>query len=223
MFKPCKLCNIMLSEENAAKAPNNGFRRICKKCRSKAVCDYQKENGVQRREYANEYARRTGKVKQYPCLTCETLCYKVYAKAFCSSKCRFMAYVNVTDSCWLWLGAKNRSGYGKLCFEGNKTDAAHRVSFKLFNGPINDDLFVCHTCDNTSCVRPGHLWLGTTHDNKKDQIAKDRVGKKLKEADVLEIRKLYDNDIGSNTIARLFNVSCGLISNIVKRRIWKHI
>lgn len=223
MFKPCKVCDVMLTEENAAKAPGNGYRRICKKCRSKSVGEYQRNNSVRRKAYINEYVRKTGRVKQYPCLTCSVMCYKKYAKAFCSDKCRFMAYVNITDVCWFWTGSKNKRGYGQICFAGKTKDSAHRVSYKIFNGPVADDLFVCHTCDNPSCVKPGHLWLGTTQDNKKDQLAKDRGGKKLKEADVLEIRKLYDNDIGSNTIARLFNVSCGLISNIVKRRVWKHI
>jgi|SRR5579872_378553 hypothetical protein len=223
MLKNCKNCLIQLTEENVSKASNIIYRRICKPCRSKQTIKYQKDNIVERRIYANEYARKVGRVKQYPCITCSNLCYKKYAKAFCSDKCRFMSYVNITDTCWLWLGSKNRSGYGKLCFLDNQHSTAHRVSYQLFNGPIKDDLFVCHTCDNPSCVKPGHLWLGTTQENKKDQLVKDRGGKKLKESDVLEIRKLYDNGIGSATIARLFNVSCSLISNIAKRYCWKHI
>lgn len=223
MFRLCNKCDVTLTTETAIKLPGGYFRRICKKCRSKSVMEYQKKNVDHRRAYANEYARRTGRVKEYPCLTCSVLCYKVYAKAFCSDKCRFMSYVSIADDCWLWIGAKNRRGYGKLCFQGNKHDTAHRVAFKLFNGPISDDLFVCHTCDNPSCVKPGHLWLGTTQDNKKDQISKGRGGVKLTEKDVLQIRKLYENKVGSMLISRLFNVTCGTISSIAKRRVWKHI
>jgi hypothetical protein len=222
MFKPCKKCNVMLDENNAAKIPN-GYRRICKSCRSKQVIEYQKNNRSKRRAYANQYARKVGKVKQYPCMTCNELCYKKYAHAFCSDKCRFMHYVKITSSCWFWIGTKNRRGYGKMCFQGNTTTPAHRVSYQLFKGKIEGNLLVCHTCDVPSCVNPDHLWLGTTQDNKKDQIIKGRIGKKLNEKDVLEIRKLYDNSIGSNTIAKLFNVTCGTISSIVKRRVWKHI
>lgn len=223
MFKPCKKCNVMLTEENASKASSTTYRRICKPCRSKSVIEYQSRDIQLRRDNANKYARATGKVTQYPCLTCSNLCYKKYAKAFCSDKCRFMSYVNITDTCWIWIGSKGKHGYGALCFGKNKNDSAHRASYKLFNGPISNDLHVCHTCDNPSCVKPGHLWLGTTQDNKKDQILKGRGGLKLKEKDVVEIRKLYDNGIGSNTIARLFNVTCSTISNIAKRRLWKHI
>lgn len=223
MFKTCKVCDVILNENNVSKAAATIYRRICKPCRSKSVVKYQKNNSEKRRVYANKYARSTGRVIQYPCITCSTPCYKKYAKAFCSDKCRFMSYVNITDSCWIWTASKNRSGYGKTSFQGNLNDVAHRVSYKLFIGPIEEKMFVCHTCDNPSCVKPGHLWLGTTQDNKKDQLSKDRGGIKLKTSDVLEIRKLYANDIGSNTIAKLFNVTCGTISSIVKRRVWKHV
>lgn len=213
----------MLTEENVSRAAPTKWRAVCKPCRNKDVARYQKENAVQRRLYVNKHLRLIGKVKQYPCLTCTTLCYKKYAKAFCSDKCRFMWYVKITDTCWLWTGAKNRSGYGHLCFGDEKSTFAHRVSYKLFKGPITDNLFVCHSCDNTSCVNPDHLWLGTTQDNKKDQISKGRGGIILKPRDVLLIRKLYDKTVGSATIARIFNVSCSTITNIAKRRIWKHI
>lgn len=184
---------------------------------------YQRDNAEKRKLYINKYMRDIGKVKQYPCITCSTLCYKKYAKAFCSDKCRFMSYVTITENCWFWTGATNRAGYGKLSFNKNKTDVAHRVSYKLFNGPIEDNLFVCHTCDNPSCVKPGHLWLGTTQENKTDQLIKDRGGVKLNTSKVLEIRKLYEAGIGSNTIAKLFEVTCATISSIAKRRIWRHI
>lgn len=213
----------MLTEENAAKSTKDTYRRICKPCRSKASMLYQRENAVDRRLYINSYVRKTGKVKQYPCLTCLTLCYKVYAKAFCSTKCRFMSYVEKTETCWIWNGARNGRGYGKVCFESNPNATAHRSSYQLFKGPIADGLSVCHSCDNPSCVNPDHLWLGTIQDNKKDQIDKNRGGVKLKANQVLEIRKMYEYGIGSLTIAKLFKVTCGTISSIAKRRIWKHI
>jgi len=223
MFKPCKNCNVMLNEENVSKASPTIYRRICKSCRSRSVVEYQKSNIAKRREYRNRWARVTGLVKQYPCITCSNLCYKVSAKAFCSDKCRFMHYVKITESCWTWTGAKNSRGYGIFNFKGIRAAFSHRVSYELFNGPIKDSLLVCHTCDRPECVKPAHLWLGTTQENKVDQLNKDRGGIKLKSKDVLEIRRLYENDIGSNTLAKLFNVTCSTISNIVKRRIWKHV
>lgn len=214
----CKNCNVLLNENNRAKN-----RRLCKDCRCKTVMEYQRKDPEKRRAYINNYVRSIGKVRQYECLTCKTLCYKKYSKAFCSDKCRFLFYVKKTDSCWLWIGTKNKRGYGKICFRSNKSSPTHRVSYVLFKGEIAENMLVCHSCDNPSCVRPDHLWLGTAQDNKIDQRLKDRIGLKLKTKDVLNIRKLYDSGIGSATIAKLFDVSCSTISNIAKKRSWKHI
>lgn len=223
MKDKCKNCEISLTVDNVSMATPKKFRAICKSCRSKAVMTYQKSIPEKRRAYATQFARSSGRVRQYPCITCSALCYKVYAKAFCSPMCRFMSYVTKTDGCWLWIGCKNRRGYGKICFEGNIHATAHRVSYQLFKGPIVDDLYVCHTCDNPSCVNPEHLWLGTTQDNKVDQLKKDRGGVKLKADNVLEIRKMYSEGVGSVAISRIFDVACSTISNIAKRRVWKHI
>ena len=54
---------------------------------------------------------------------------------------------------------------------------AHRASFLLFNGEIPDKLFVCHRCDNPSCVNPKHLFLGTSKDNNQDRSNKGRTQK----------------------------------------------
>ena len=217
MIKSCKKCNISLTNEI-----RSGKRLLCKPCRVKVVVDYQRNNAPARRNYINERARRIGKVRKYPCETCSSLCYKKYASAFCGDKCRFLHYVNKTDSCWIWSGNKNRRGYGASCINSARI-SAHRMSYELFIGPVPKDMYVCHTCDIPSCVNPAHLWIGTTQDNKIDQLKKDRGGVKLKERDVLEIRNLYSKGKGSQALAYLYNVTCGTISSIIKRRIWKHI
>jgi hypothetical protein len=61
-----------------------------------------------------------------------------------------------SDGCWLWLGASDKQGYGKVRREG-KTLLAHRMSFQLTHGEIPDDLQLDHLCRVTSCVNPEHL------------------------------------------------------------------
>lgn len=172
----------------------------------------------------NEWKRKTGRVKEHPCLTCGRLCYKKYAKAFCSDVCRFMSYVKVTDECWLWTGAVNRKGYGKLCFRENNSDTAHRVSYKLFNGPIEDGMLVCHSCDVANCVKPGHLWLGDNKENMMDMVEKGRQSSRLTFKDILKIRELVEKfGVSQKKIMKQFSISCGHVSQIVNRKVWKHV
>jgi hypothetical protein len=86
------------------------------------------------------------------------------------TKKRFFERFNESSSCWNWTGGKNDKGYGRL---GNKY--AHRISWEIHNGKkIPEGMFVCHHCDNPSCVNPSHLFIGTQKDNMRDMINKNR-------------------------------------------------
>ncbi len=92
---------------------------------------------------------------------------------------RFMSKVYVDygmpDGCWIWTASKNEFGYGYFGVK-NKMHKSHRVAYQIFIGPITDNLLVCHTCDNTACVNPAHMFLGSPKDNMVDMRVKGRDG-----------------------------------------------
>ena len=86
---------------------------------------------------------------------------------------RFFDKINKTDNCWLWTAAM-RGGYGVIKIKG-KGVSAHRLSYEIHKGPIENGLLVCHKCDNRKCVNPDHLFLGTQSDNMIDCSKKGRL------------------------------------------------
>lgn len=76
---------------------------------------------------------------------------------------RFWKYVQKTESCWLWTGAKSRGGYGKISPGGRGSGlvATHRLSLKLAGIDLPDDMVVDHKCRNPACVNPDHLRVVT--------------------------------------------------------------
>lgn len=87
---------------------------------------------------------------------------------------RFWNFVEKTATCWLWKASKCGKGYGAFAASWKKHQMAHKFSWIMHNGPIQNGLFVMHHCDNPSCVRPDHLWLGSNSDNMRDMIKKGR-------------------------------------------------
>jgi hypothetical protein len=86
---------------------------------------------------------------------------------------RFFCYFIEVGGCWNWRGYLNNNGYGTISIDGVE-EYAHRASWMFFFGKIPEGMCVLHHCDNPSCVRPDHLFLGTMSDNSKDMWRKGR-------------------------------------------------
>jgi hypothetical protein len=76
--------------------------------------------------------------------------------------------------CWLWTAKRLPRGYGEIAINGKDRARTHRVSWEMHFGAIPERRWVLHRCDNPSCVRPDHLFLGTHLDNMADMRAKGR-------------------------------------------------
>jgi hypothetical protein len=77
---------------------------------------------------------------------------------------RFWAKVNKTETCWLWIGASNQVGHGRLWIDG-KWPQAHRLAYEWLVGPIPAGLELDHLCRNPPCVNPVHLEPVTHREN----------------------------------------------------------
>lgn len=143
----------------------------------------------------------------------------------------FWNKVNKTNTCWVWLAYKNNKGYGQFGVRINKKikmHGAHRVSWQIHFGEIPKGLLVCHKYDNTSCVNPKHLFLGTNQDNMNDRNKKGRQAKGEKihtavntQKEINKIRLLYQQGCSQKFLIRKFGICSSQICRIVNYKIWK--
>jgi hypothetical protein len=143
---------------------------------------------------------------------------------------RFWDKVDIGDSCWLWTGSLNHSGYGLFRFRG-QSRVASRVSWILSNGEIPKGIFVCHKCDNPRCVRPSHLFLGTHRENIDDMMLKGRAQKargetasssKFSNEQTEEIRNMYKSSgLTMRALGKLFSVNSGTICRMINRETYR--
>lgn len=132
--------------------------------------------------------------------------------------CRFWSKVEQSQSCWLWVAAKNITGYGVFANVG-KTYLAHRFAYALAGNSVPDDTCVLHRCDVRNCVNPEHLFLGTKLENSHDMVQKRRMPRgechhraKISNAGVCAIRS---SNISAAALASMYGVSENHIYKII--------
>jgi hypothetical protein len=133
------------------------------------------------------------------------------------------------DKCWLFDGFLDKDGYGKFALNGQSI-GAHRVSYYLAYNIDPTNHIIMHKCDIPNCVNPIHLQLGTTLDNIKDKLKKNRqaygemissskLSKEKLNNFIDDIEKLNFNSIDDLEIK--YSISKTSIRYILKGILWR--
>lgn len=134
------------------------------------------------------------------------------------------------SGCWLWTGFVTKKGYGSFSIDrAGHSSRAHRAAWAIYNGVIPEGLYVCHKCDNTSCVNPEHLFLGSHKENMADMRLKNRSARlygsknhstSLSEDEVAHIRS---GSMRQKDLAKMYSVHQSTISKIQHGKRWRII
>lgn len=194
----------------------------------------------------------------FKCLNCEVIFQDKFGcttRKYCCLDCkfehirkpkviiaRFLKHVEICEHgwdckecCFQWCDVTTH--YGTFVYrKGTRvvSKQAHRFMWWLKFGKVPKDMEVCHNCpegDNSLCVNPRHLWLGTQADNIKDKIKKNRQNRgetnwnaRLTEEKVIKIRRMFaTGNYTKREIGKLFDTTDDNVYMIVSRRTWKHI
>jgi hypothetical protein len=162
---------------------------------------------------------------------------------------KFWSQVDRSGEHWLWHGGVKSDGYGLFCTESTRFIAsrfAWMFPYPEEREPVYLDdllgarvsvregdlrLYVCHSCDIPLCMRPCHLWLGTSAENLQDMHHKGRAGDPARKGEnngnakltwdvVRSIRERVAAGERQKTIALEFGVTPTQISGIVHHRSW---
>ncbi len=141
---------------------------------------------------------------------------------------RFAAMTDLQGQCIVWTGGLvggKGGGYGKFWFEGTSW-RAHCWFYHHYVEPLEANDVLCHTCNDRACVNPDHLYVGSHATNAADRRSYRGEGNPaavLSSEDAESIRLMYKSGYRQVDIARLFGISQGQISRIVRGENWKGV
>lgn len=148
-------------------------------------------------------------------------------------------YIPFSD-CWFWNGAvaKSWSYFNGRKIEGDlrgkfsykrKNRFAHRISFLIHKGEIPKGNIICHTCDNSLCVNPSHLYAGDHRSNAVDMVKRARIRNrngelnpraKLNRKAVEFIRSFPNAYAMKEYLSSKLSVSVSTIKSVLSQRTW---
>lgn len=117
--------------------------------------------------------------------------------------------------CWIWLGALSTQKYGRI-FRNGANRLVSRLVWEAHNSRVIPvGLCALHRCDNTYCVNPDHIFIGSMSDNSIDMARKGRHPmSRLNFQDINRIRELIGEGRTHKYIADLYSVTPSTIANI---------
>jgi hypothetical protein len=155
---------------------------------------------------------------------------------------KFWKKVEKTDHCWNWIGApKGRKDlYGQVKRPDGRNQSTHRFLYEQLNNVVLPRFtLVCHHCDNKRCVRPDHLFIGTSKDNSQDCQQKGRRNFQIGNANfrrgeqiawskltpelVIVIRNHYAIFGGTRAIAEVIGISYKVAWKAAVGQTWAHL
>jgi hypothetical protein len=136
--------------------------------------------------------------------------------------------VRSPDECWPWKAGVGGHGYGLIGLGGAKggKEAAHRVAWKLRNGPIPREGMgyhggvIRHKCNNRRCCNPDHLELGTQGQNVSDMWKPGDHARGNARLTTEQVEEIRSDPRSSRQIAPLFGVCDAHIRHVRSGRCW---
>lgn len=141
---------------------------------------------------------------------------------------RFMTHTEVSDDgCWLWVGSKFKSGYGKIKVRG-KTGRTHRLMLaRTLGRELGKGMDVLHSCRSRHCCNPDHLREGTRKENETDKIRDETTnrGEKNGQTKLTEeqVRAIQSDPRTHQVIADEYGLCRRSVGNIKSGKTWSHL
>lgn len=90
------------------------------------------------------------------------------------------------DECWLWKGSDGNGTRAPTISVNGTQKVAYRLVFEDAYGEIDSSTWVMHSCDNSRCMNPKHMytgdriawaqkWHGVKYDEKHHEVLKQKL------------------------------------------------
>jgi len=143
---------------------------------------------------------------------------KIIIKLSTKDILRFQKYFTKLspNQCWLWKG-KLCNGYGSFTYIYNgekKRVTAHRVAYYLHHKFLPLGTQICHSCANSHCVNPHHLFISSKNVNLKRRGKKSKFTRK----EISHIQQLWQTKT-LGEIAKKYHISKPHVLYLVHKKV----